>query len=416
MPKLTIVFTGSTTERYHPDSGGIQLAEYSFCESDKKEGWDKTVIFRGRSNEAVQSHNANLISIVTENLKLEGLADSTPFSLVSSATIDELGAKGEDCIHFTSLIPAMVYLDHPVNDYLRNKRNVIKSKFFYTIHNIQYGVVDKPEDIFVKYPEEWKYLHDAEYRVIDHVDEVFVTCKRYVSELSGKFNRNINYLPNTVGDISKYKIETNNRSKYKVVLTLCRLEKEKNLEKLILAFKKAKIVDENIRLVFGGEGSLLTSLITLCDKEGLKCRKETNLCVNERLESILDKCDIVFAGKVEGEEKRFLFESCDCIALFSFREICSLFGLEAIAYGKRILASKIPGWEDYQNFGADVLLSDPYNIEEITQTIIKGTADIKENSGSISGKNKNVYQKNYSPNIVSAIRYSYYEDSLRPDL
>lgn len=416
MPKLTVVFTGSPSETYQPDSGGIQLAEFSFCESNKKNGWNKTVIFRGKKEEVLLSENAKLISIFAEDVKLGGIADSVSFSLNASAIINELGIKGEDCVHFTSLIPAMVHLDNPVNGYLEKNRNIIKTKFFYTIHNVHYGVVDKPEDIFVNYPDEWKYLHDAERRVIDRVDDVFVTCKKYTSELSGKFNRNIKYLPNTVGNISNYEIATNNGSKYKTILTLCRIEEVKNLERLLVAFKKAKKIDDKIKLIIGGDGSLLEKLINTCNKEGLKQCTKTDISVSRNLESVLDAYDVVFTGKVEGKYKRYLFEMSDCVALFSLREICSLFGLEAIAYGKRILASKIPGWEDYQDFGADILLSDPYNVDEMTQTIIRGTADIKEQVNEISTKNKDVYQRHYSPNVVSSIRYSFYEDSLRSDL
>ena len=175
MSKLTVVFTGSPTEKYHPDSGGIQLAEYSFCESNKKDGWEKTVIIRGEKDEATHSDNLNLISIAAADLKLGGLVDSVPFSLKASGIINELGMRGEDCVHFTSLVPAMVYFDHPINDYIKEKRNVFRPKFFYTIHNVHYGVIDKPEDVFIHYPDEWKYLHDAEYRVIKHVYQVFVT-------------------------------------------------------------------------------------------------------------------------------------------------------------------------------------------------------------------------------------------------
>lgn len=416
MPNLTVVFTGSPTERYHPDSGGIQLAELSFCENASRGSWNNKVIYRESSEENIRSVNSKQLPIITENLKLGGLADMIPFSLKASAVVDELCEKGEDCVHFVSLIPAMVYFDHPINEYLRKKRKVISSKFFYTIHNYHYGVSDRPEDIFVDYPEEWKYLYDAELRVVKSVDKTFVTCKRYVNELSTKFDSQIAYLPNTVGDISKYEVASNNDSKYKILLTLSRLETVKNLERLILAVKKVKAHDEDVRLIIGGEGSLLSDLTELCKREGLRCCEKVDHFEKDKLGKDLDSYDVLFVGKIEGESKHFLFESCDCVALFSLREICPLFGLEAMAYGKRILASKIPGWQDYQDFGADVLLGDPYNVDEMANTIIHGMTDIKENLHLISVKSKNVYKKYYSPEVVSAIRYNLYEDCLRSNL
>jgi len=416
MPKLTVVFTGSPTERYNPDSGGIQLAELMFCESKVWPGWNKKVIVRGHEKIKSSSDNVNLIEIYSEDLRLGGLADSVPFSLKASAIIDELCEKGEDCIHFTSLIPATIYFDHPIHDYLKNNKRVIKSKFFYTIHNYHYGVSDKPEDVFVNYPEEWKYLHEAENRVINHVDKVFVPCRRYVDVLSKKFDREISYVPNTVGDLNKYRISTRTSHEYKILLTLSRLEQVKNLEGLLRAFKVAQTHDKKIRLIIGGEGSLLSSLKSICAQSNLRCSQNPCLMNKKSLYSRLDKFDVIFVGKVEGNDKRFLFEFCDCVALFSFREICSLFGLEAIAYGKRILASKIPGWQDYKDCGCDIMLCNPYKIKEMADTILEGTVNIKEKSYTISKKNKEIYQKYYSPEIVSTIRYSLYENSLRSNL
>ncbi|HEB87075.1 MAG TPA: glycosyltransferase family 1 protein [Gammaproteobacteria bacterium] len=100
------------------------------------------------------------------------------------------------------------------------------------------------------------------------------------------------------------------------VLTLTRLEPGKGVDLVIEAMK---FLDEKIRLVIGGEGSLRQSLET----------RVLHLGIQDR---------VLFAGWVKGREKGRLLESADIFCLPTSYDSFGMGFLEAMAYGLPVIA------------------------------------------------------------------------------
>lgn len=408
--KVTVVFTGSPVEQYHPDSGGIALAEYSFCEELYHYNWQCTAIV---GNKGGKSKYVNITRIETIKHIQGGLIDYWPFALKSAGLVSKKALEDEDIIHFTSVIPAMAFFNNPTYAFFKKEKRY-KTRFFYTLHNYHYGIASKPYDIFKNFSSEWSHLHKGESKVVDYADRVFVTCENYTQILSDRFHKKIYYMPNTIGEIKKYKINPISIPEYTILLTLSRIAGEKNLNNLIKGFKKALRENKKLRLIISGdveEARVKENLLGLIEKIGLYYvnLKTINL---SKLYAAFANNHIILIDHVKNQEKSLLFNLADCCTLISKREVSPLVGLESIVYGKRIIGGDIPAWQEFKEKGADVFLANPHNIDSITEEILKASNNVKNDKKNILVKNHNTYKKYYDPNIVVPKRIKYYEDSI----
>ena len=130
-----------------------------------------------------------------------------------------------------------------------------------------------------------------------------------------------------------------------------RLSPEKNLETLVLAFANfTQRINTSCQLLLVGDGESRIALERLTKKLG----------ISER---------VIFVG-FKTDVKPFL-STFDVFVLPSIFEGTPISLLEAMAAGKAIVASNLPAISEIITDGEDALLFDPYNIESLTDALIK---------------------------------------------
>ncbi len=140
----------------------------------------------------------------------------------------------------------------------------------------------------------------------------------------------------------------------KIILTVCRLSFEKNLEMLIKSFNK--ISNENVFLIIVGHGAQRGYLKELVKKLNLTKK-------------------IIFTGE-RNDIERF-YRTADLFALTSIYEGFGLVYLEAMATGIPCIGLKpdypkiIVSSDEIINDGTTGFLADPYSIDDLTEKICK---------------------------------------------
>ncbi|PIS09356.1 hypothetical protein COT75_01620 [Candidatus Beckwithbacteria bacterium CG10_big_fil_rev_8_21_14_0_10_34_10] len=178
---------------------------------------------------------------------------------------------------------------------------------------------------------------------------VIVTNKKNKLNLQSKYPRaKIFYVPNGV-DTKKFKPEKAKKllkGSGVNVLTVARLEKQKNLENLIKA--TALIKDKaKINLLFIGRGKLRSQLILLAKK------KEVNLKIIDR----------VVHNKLSG-----YYQGADIFCLPSYKEGQPKALIEAMALGLPCLVGNYSGVEEFEN--KKEILKTGFNPEEIRANLL----------------------------------------------
>ena len=200
------------------------------------------------------------------------------------------------------------------------------------IYYLTKGYLDKPSKKLVEYLT--KFYCDTT------VSELIVPSRKIYNMFKDKYNPDIKI--NIIGtgidlerfDSSNFDKEEINKlkDKYKiknkfVIGSICRLGKEKSVDKLIEAFKKVLEKIPNSVLFLVGDGP---------DKE--------------ELEDIVNKLNIkdnvIFVGKVPIEEVQIYYQLMDLFATFSITETQGLTVLEALASSLPVLAIKDDSFVD----------------------------------------------------------------------
>ena len=168
----------------------------------------------------------------------------------------------------------------------------------------------------------------------------------------------------------KHKLE-----KSKVVLYLGRLKYHKGLEYLI---ESSKFTDPDIKYLIVGEGDFETQLQDLVNELGVKDR-------------------IVFTGRVPNAEIPKYYSACDVFILPSVERL-EAFGLvviEAMATGKPVIISNIPGVRENITDGEEGLLIEPTNPEDIGEKInrLMASKKLRTNMGA---KGRKKVEENYT--------------------
>lgn len=422
--KVNLVLTGLIENEFERDSGGIQLSEISFAEyfqQNKFKDMELTILARGgNKNTRIKRANYTLELFKGTPLAEGGIIETWLFSQqVNCYLINSLfnNKEKKQIIHFTSIGPAINFLTPEFWFFKRKKK--ISPLICYTIYNFHYAVARRAYDIFRDYFEEWAFLHSAEEKIINKADYVFVPSLSFSKYLEKIFKRRIIFLPNTIGEISKFKtkIKKNNWicDKYILLFSICRLAKEKNLERCIRSFHNILKMRNffNLKYLIAGEGEEKIKLISLAKKLGLKYFVRKN---NDSLRFCFDQLrykDIIFMGRIKGEEKKIVWNLIDILLLPSLREISPLVGLEALVYGKPIIASNILGWRDLFNVGAEIHLVDPNKEVDLVRVVLSTVKTLPFQKEEISKRQHKIYNENFSPQIVILKRINIYEDIVK---
>lgn len=173
----------------------------------------------------------------------------------------------------------------------------------------------------------------------------------------------INVIYNGFNNFSKDKIELKNvrmsikEIKKPYLLTVSTISPRKNIDGLIKSFSKIEDkIEEN--LVIAGVNGWMYEKVYNIVKE-LKLEKR-----------------IIFTGKVNDDELKFLYKNSKAFAYISFYEGFGLPPLEAMSYGKKCLVSNTSSLPEV--VGDSAIKVDPNNLNDISKSIIQILKDNEE--------------------------------------
>lgn len=173
-----------------------------------------------------------------------------------------------------------------------------------------------------------------------------------------------------------------------VLLFLGRIEAEKGIFVLLEALATAKRNGAQWQLVCGGTGDL-----------GAARQCATRLGLSNE--------EVRFVGWVDGEAKRDWLRKCDMLVLPSFIENMPVALLEAFAYGKPVLATRVGGIPDIVLDGVDGFLFPPGDQSALAQLLtnsLESSANLK--SMGVAARKKALLQ--YSPeHVIGQIEATY---------
>ena len=151
--------------------------------------------------------------------------------------------------------------------------------------------------------------------------------------------------------------KTEIRQKYQIkqneimLITACRLTKEKNLEFLIRSFAKIIEKRKNVKFMIVGDGAVKKNLKKIAEELGIKD-------------------SIVFTGLVDRTSIVDLYQASDIFVFASKTETQGLVAVEAMAAGNPVVAIKASGIEDIVKEGEDGSLTSESE-DEFSQSVLK---------------------------------------------
>ena len=179
----------------------------------------------------------------------------------------------------------------------------------------------------------------------------------------------------------------------KNILFLSRLEFRKGLNYLLNAFLLVKREMPDVRLIVAGSGTRL--------------RRRYERWVRK---TGLEK-DVIFVGFVPEEDKPRYYKTADIFSVpATGRESQGLILLEAMAMGKPVVATSIPGYAGVVNHGEDGLLVPPRNYQELSQALLTLLNDEKLRQQ--MGARGKVKSKDYDWKVVSSRLLDYYQKTI----
>lgn len=177
--------------------------------------------------------------------------------------------------------------------------------------------------------------------LIKRADSVRVVSERIKKSISHLTNKEIKVLP-IFSDTTKNVLEKKNNTVK--ILTVGRLEKEKNIKTIIKALSKVK---ENFVFDIVGSGSQEYSLKNLVNRLGLKDR-------------------VLFHGHVDSLDD--LYSKADIYIQASLYEGFGLSLLEAASHGLPIITTNV-GLIDHEINKESVIVFEPYDVNGLTRKI-----------------------------------------------
>lgn len=140
------------------------------------------------------------------------------------------------------------------------------------------------------------------------------------------------------------------------ILFFGRIEKRKGLRYLLRAYPLVKSAFPNARLIIAGEGAERPAYQRWVERQGFS--------------------DIIFTGRVPTEERARYFASADIFCAPNIGgESFGLVLLEAMASGKPVIASAIPGYQSVIHDGVDGVLVPPKQSEALASAICRLLGD-----------------------------------------
>jgi glycosyltransferase involved in cell wall biosynthesis len=273
-----------------------------------------------------------------------------------------------------------------LNDEINFKKNYLifkgfkKNKIKFFIFSIFYSLKNKkiiighlnfsPIIIFIKifnpFSKVFLILHGIEcfkkLNIFKKLNLLFVNNFISVSNFTkDKFLENNKFLKNKKFFILPTYIEFKEKIDYeklpegKIMLSVSRLdksEKYKGIDKVIKVMPDILKEIKDVYYIIVGDGDDRENLEKLCQKLNLKER-------------------VIFKGFVSEEKLNFYYKNCDLFILPSKKEGFGIVFLEALSFGKIVIAGNKDGSKEALLNGEVGILIDPDNIQKIKETILK---------------------------------------------
>jgi glycosyltransferase involved in cell wall biosynthesis len=273
-----------------------------------------------------------------------------------------------------------------LNDEINFKKNYLifkgfkKNKIKFFIFSIFYSLKNKkiiighlnfsPIIIFIKifnpFSKIFLILHGIEcfkkLNIFKKLNLLFVNNFISVSNFTkDKFLENNKFLKNKKFFILPTYIEFKEKIDYeklpegKIMLSVSRLdksEKYKGIDKVIKVMPDVLKEIKDVYYIIVGDGDDRENLEKLCQKLNLKER-------------------VIFKGFVSEEKLNFYYKNCDLFILPSKKEGFGIVFLEALSFGKIVIAGNKDGSKEALLNGEVGILIDPDNIQKIKETILK---------------------------------------------
>jgi glycosyltransferase involved in cell wall biosynthesis len=251
--------------------------------------------------------------------------------------------------------PDIFHAHHPIP-------GVSDTTIFYAQKNLIPSVLtyhaDSQEDTFLSKIAARAYYRLIGNRMVEAADAVVTHTRSYAETSPVLKNFLDRIIINPLGvDVKRFNPEVKDngiREKYKlkdkfVIFALGRLVPYKGYQYLI---KAMKYLDEDYVLIIGGNGILKDSLMKLANDLNLKNR-------------------VIFAGFVPETQKASYYAACDvfCAPSISRGEAFGVALLEAMACGKPVVATNIPGVREVASVGGIITL--PRNPVRLAEAIRK---------------------------------------------
>lgn len=308
----------------------------------KKLGHDVTVYTGRRSN--LEKENSKSLSV--KYLKPLFTVGNAPFlpQLLKLKDYDIVHLHypfffGAELVYLNSIIRNSKYVLTYHNDAISNG---LYGLFFNIYSNtIQKLILGRADKIFIP---------SLDYAQNSYLSKIFRDNPQKIIEIpngvdSGKFN------PSNEGSFIKQKYSLNNK---KIILFVGALDKAHYFKGVDILLESMKYVcNQNYHLIIVGEGELKESYINKIDELGLNSY-------------------VTFAGKVSDEELPLYYAASDVTVLPSIGvESFGLVLIEAMATGKPVIASNLPGVRSVVDDGKNGFLVIPKDSKDLASKINK---------------------------------------------
>lgn len=213
----------------------------------------------------------------------------------------------------------------------------------------------------------------------------FVPSRFMKKEIIGRYNiseKKVIVLPNFI-DLKEYKkfsFKPKNYNNQKIILMIARFSREKGHMTALFALKELLKKEKNLLLIMVGGYRRYAKLIE-------------NLVKNLRLEK---NVKLIYNAKDIEIKKMISF--CDIIVIPSIYEPFGIVALEAMAYGKPIVASKVGGLKEILKDGKNSILFRPSGHRDLAKKILYllDNEKIRKKISSMALKDVKKYDIKYS--------------------
>lgn len=251
-----------------------------------------------------------------------------------------------------------------------------RNKVVITVHDIAFKTLT---DVFTWKTKLWKnFSTRLSLKKANKIIAISEYTKKEIVKYYGiKYDQKIDVIYNGFNNFSNEKIDLENvrddifRLKdNKYILTVSTISPRKNIDGLIKAYNELECKKDYKLVIAGAYGWLYEDVIKLVDNLKLKD-------------------NVIFTGKINDHELKYLYKNCDLFTYLSFYEGFGLPPLEAMSYGKTCIVSNTSSLPEVVG-GAGIMVN-PYDINEI---IISMSKELK--SKSINGEDIEKNTKKFS--------------------